>query len=63
MPGSARCSDQWSARIVACLGLVVAVAVALYALPTGIFMLFVALFLAQANWQALQSVGGWSRRR
>ena len=38
-------------------------AVALYALPTGIFLLFVALFLAQANWEALQSVGGWSRRR
>jgi hypothetical protein len=38
-------------------------AVGLYALPTGIFLLFVALFLAQANWEALQSVGGWSRRR
>ena len=45
------------------LGLVVAAAVALYALPTGIFMLLVAFFLAQANWEALQSVGGWSRRR
>ena len=53
----------WSVRIVACLGLVVAVAVAIYALPSGIFMLFVAFFLAQANWEALQSVGGWSRRR
>ena len=53
----------WSVRIVACLGLAVAVAVGLYALPTGIFLLFVALFLAQANWEALQSVGGWSRRR
>jgi Zn-dependent protease len=48
----------WSVRIVAGLGLAVAVGVALYALPTGIFLLFVALFLAQANWQALQSVGG-----
>ena len=53
----------WSVRIVACLGLAVAVAVALYALPTGIFLLFVAFFLAQANWEALQSVGGWSRWR
>jgi Zn-dependent protease len=53
----------WSVRIVACLGLAVAVAVAFYALPTGIFLLFVAFFLAQANWEALQSVGGWSRRR
>jgi Zn-dependent protease len=49
----------WSVRIVAGLGLVVAVGLALYALPTGFFLLLVALFLAQANWQALQSVGGW----
>ena len=49
----------WSVRIVAGLGLLVSVGLALYALPTGIFLLFVALFLAQANWQALQSVGGW----
>jgi stage IV sporulation protein FB len=51
----------WSVRIVACLGLVVAVGVALFALPTGIFLLLIAVFLAQANWQALQSVGGWRR--
>jgi uncharacterized membrane protein YbaN (DUF454 family) len=49
----------WSVRIVACLGLAVAVGVALYALPTGIFMLFVALFLAQANWEALRTVSRW----
>jgi Zn-dependent protease len=49
----------WSVRIVAGLGLVVAVGLALYALPTGFFLLFVAIFLAQANWQALRSVGGW----
>jgi Zn-dependent protease len=48
----------WSVRIVACLGLAVAVGVALYAMPS-IFMLFVALFLAQANWEALRSVGRW----
>jgi Zn-dependent protease len=53
----------WSTRIVACLGLAVAAAVAFYALPTAFFLLLVALFLAQANWEALQSVGGWSRRR
>ena len=51
----------WSVRIVATLGLIVAIAVALYALPTGIFMLLIAFFLAQANWEALQSVGGWRR--
>jgi len=48
----------WSVRIVAVLGLAVAAGVALFALPTGFFLLIVALFLAQANWQALQSVGG-----
>jgi len=48
----------WSVRIVACLGLAVAVGVALYAMPS-IFMLFVALFLAQANWEALRTVGHW----
>jgi Zn-dependent protease len=53
----------WSVRIVACLGLAVAAVVALYALPTGIFLLFVAFFLAQANWEALKSVGGWSKWR
>jgi len=49
----------WSVRIVAGLGLVTAVAVALFALPTGFFLLIVALFLAQWNWQKLQSVGRW----
>jgi len=53
----------WSVRIVAGLGLAVAVGVALLALPTGFFLLLVALFLAQANWQALQSVGGTRWRR
>ena len=51
----------WSVRIVAVLGLAVAAGVALFALPTGFFLQIVALFLAQANWQALQSVGGWRR--
>lgn len=51
----------WSVRIVASLGLVVAIGLALYALPAGIFLLLVAVFLAQANWQALQSIGRWRR--
>ena len=51
----------WSTRIVATLGLVVAAGVAYYALPTNFFMLLIAFFLAQANWEALQSVGGWRR--
>lgn len=49
----------WSVRIVARLGLIVAVGVALYALPFGFFLMLIALFLAQANWQALQSAGRW----
>jgi Zn-dependent protease len=49
----------WATRIVAGLGLLVAAGVALYALPTGVFMLLVALFLAQANWVALNNTGRW----
>jgi Zn-dependent protease len=49
----------WAVRIVAGLGLLVAIGVALYALPTGVFLLFVALFLAQVNWRALHTAGRW----
>lgn len=49
----------WAVRIVAGLGLLVAVGVGLYALPTGVFLLFVALFLAQVNWRALHTAGRW----
>jgi Zn-dependent protease len=52
---------QWATRIVASLGLVIAVLLGFYALPTGFFLLLVALFLAQWNWEALQSVGRWRR--
>jgi Zn-dependent protease len=48
----------WSVRVVAVLGLLVSIAVALYALPSQIFLLLVALSLFLVNWQALQSVGG-----
>ena len=51
----------WSVRIVATLGLIVAVGVAVLAFPTGIFLLLVALFLGQANLEALRSVGHWRR--
>jgi Zn-dependent protease len=51
----------WSVRIVAYLGLAVAVGVALLALPSAFFLLLVALFLAQANLEALRSVGHWRR--
>lgn len=48
----------WSVRIVACLGLLAAAGCAYLAMPRNFWMLFVALFLAQVNWQALQSTGG-----
>jgi Zn-dependent protease len=51
----------WATRIVATLGLIVAAGVAYYALPTNFFMLLIAFFLAQANWEALQSIGRWRR--
>ncbi len=51
----------WSVRIVAALGLIVAAGVAVLAFPTGIFLLLVALFLGQANLEALRSVGHWRR--
>ncbi|MDX2205095.1 MAG: site-2 protease family protein, partial [Hyphomicrobiaceae bacterium] len=47
---------QWATRVVGSLGLLVAIGVALLALPTNFFMLFVAFFLGQANWEALQSL-------
>jgi Zn-dependent protease len=51
----------WSVRIVAVLGIVIAIGLAVLAFPSAIFLMFVALFLAITNWQALQSVGGWRR--
>jgi stage IV sporulation protein FB len=53
----------WSVRVVASLGLVIAAGlVVLWALPArSILLVFIALFLAMANWQQLQSVGGWRR--
>lgn len=50
---------RWSTRIVAGLGLLVAAAVAYYALPNAFFLMLVALFLGLTNWQALQTVGRW----
>lgn len=53
--------SEWATRIVSVLGLICAVGIAYMALPTGFFMLFVAFFIGQANWEALQSVGRWRR--
>ena len=51
--------SAWATRIVGTLGLVVAAGVAYLALPNAFFLMLVALFLAMANWQALQNVGRW----
>ena len=51
----------WATRIIATLGLVVAVGIAWLALPSNFFMLLIAFFLGQTNWEALQGVGGWRR--
>jgi Zn-dependent protease len=49
----------WATRIVAGLGLAVALGLGVYAFPGSIFLIFVAVFLGQANWQALQRVRRW----
>jgi Zn-dependent protease len=51
----------WATRIVASLGLVVAAGVGYLAFPSAFFLMLIAIFLAMANWQALQGVGGWRR--
>jgi Zn-dependent protease len=51
----------WSVRIIGTLGLACAAWLAYMALPTNLYLLFVALFLAIWNWQRLQGVGGWQR--
>ena len=52
---------SWATRIVASLGLIVAAGVGYLAFPSAFFLMLIAVFLAMANWQALQSVGGWRR--
>jgi Zn-dependent protease len=52
---------QWATRVVACLGLLVAVMLVWWAFPSGFFLMLVALFIGMANWQALQSIGRWQR--
>lgn len=52
----------WAIRIVAVLGLAVALFLAMRAFPGAIFMLMIAILIAIHNWQMLQSVGGFGRR-
>jgi Zn-dependent protease len=58
---SAVLRTPWPTRIVASLGLLVAVGLVFLALPSAFFLMLVALFIGLANWQALQSVGRWRR--
>jgi Zn-dependent protease len=53
--------SAWATRIVASLGLLVAVGLVYVALPNAFFLMLIALFLGMANWQALQTVGRWRR--
>ncbi len=48
----------WAMRVVAMIGLVITAAIAYFAFPRDIWMLFLAFILFQSNWLALQSVGG-----
>lgn len=53
----------WSVRVVAVLGLAVALWLVWRALPGGnTFMILLAVLIALNNWQMLQSVGGFGRR-
>jgi Zn-dependent protease len=52
----------WSTRIVAGLGLALAVVIAVLAFPSNFWMLIVAFALFQANYAAWTSVGGYGRR-
>jgi membrane-associated protease RseP (regulator of RpoE activity) len=52
----------WATRVVSALGLVIAALIGLWAFSNAqFFMLFVAFFIGQANWDAWQSVGRWRR--
>jgi stage IV sporulation protein FB len=53
----------WAIRVVSILGLGVTALCVWMALPTNFFLLFVAFALFQANWSALDSVGGFGGRR
>ena len=55
-------SGEWPAKIVATLGLLVVAYLALTSLPDNFWRMFLAFFLFQANWTALQGAGGWTRR-
>jgi Zn-dependent protease len=51
----------WSVRIIASLGLACAAWLAYMAIPTNLYLLFIAFFLALLNWQKLQGLGRWQR--
>lgn len=55
--------SDWALRIVGALGLAVAAFVGYLALPASFFMLLLAFFLAQTNWEAIQSAGRFRGRR
>lgn len=54
---------DWALRIVGSLGLVSAAFIGWLALPSSFFMLLLAFFLVQMNWEAIQSAGRFRGRR
>ncbi len=50
-----------SVKIVASLGIAIAAYIGFTSLPGNFWGMLLAFFLFQANWTALQSVGGWTR--
>lgn len=55
--------NVWAVRIVGSLGIVVAVLIGLYALPSNLWLILLAVILFIENWQRLQIVGWPTRRR
>ena len=53
--------SRWSIRIVSGLGFLIAIWLGLTSFPNNYWRMFLAFFLFQSNWLALQSVGGWGR--
>ena len=54
-------NHRWAVRIVASLGLLLAVWLGFTAFPDNIWRMLLAFFLFQTNAEALQGVGGWQR--
>jgi Zn-dependent protease len=52
---------RWAVRIVASLGILIAIGLGFTSFPDNFWRMMLAFFLFQTNAQALQGVGGWGR--